>query len=149
MSIVSRVAVTGARKRTPCHPSMTCGPLVPSPRRKRPFESDCIDIADMATIAGVLAPTWTMPEPSLIVVVLAARYARGVSASCPHASATHTDVAPSRSASTTKAASSGVDTTAAIPTSILITSSTRTAIVNLHTYAASTTGPPRRHCGTS
>src|SRR5882762_3366115 len=136
MSIVSRVAVTGARKRTPCHPSMTCGPLVPSPSRKRPFESDCIDIADIANIAGVLAPTCTMPEPSLIVVVLAARYANGVSASCPQASGAHTDVAPSFSASTTKSASPGVDTTAPIPTCMLVTSSMLGAIVNLHTYAA-------------
>jgi hypothetical protein len=41
-----------------------CGPLVPRPRRKRPPDIAWSDIADMASIAGVRAPTWAMPEAS-------------------------------------------------------------------------------------
>ena len=40
------------------------------------------DIADIANIAEVLAPTCAIPEPSLIVVVMAARYASGVGWPC-------------------------------------------------------------------
>ncbi len=98
ISIVSRVAVTGAVNLTPCQPSMTCGPLVPMPSRNRPPERRCIAIADIASSAGEREPSWTMPVASPIVDVLAARKASGVKASAPHTSGTHTDEAPSRSA---------------------------------------------------
>ena len=81
ISMVSRVAVTGRSKRTPCHPSMTCGPLVPIPNRKRPPDSACIDMADMAKRAGEREPSWTMPVASFTRSVRAARNASGVSAS--------------------------------------------------------------------
>ena len=106
--MVSLVAATGAWKRTPCHPSMTCGPLTPSPSTNRPPDRAANDIADMASSAGVLVPSWAIPEASRRVVVRAARYPRGVRASYPHASGTHTDVAPRRSASTTKRAVASV-----------------------------------------
>ena len=59
--------------RTPCQPSITCGPLVPMPSRKRPPESDCNVIAVIASIAGVREPSCTMPEARPIVDVVAAR----------------------------------------------------------------------------
>ena len=71
--MVSRVRWTGRSKRTPCHPSITCGPLVPMPSTNRPPDSACIDSADMASIAGVRAPSWAMPVASRIVDVCAAR----------------------------------------------------------------------------
>ena len=73
ISIVSRVAPIGELKRTPCQPSITCGPLVPRPSRNRPPDSDCNVIAVMASIAGVREPICTMPDASPIDVVVAAR----------------------------------------------------------------------------
>jgi hypothetical protein len=73
ISIVSLVRPIGDGNRTPCHPSITCGPLVPIPSRKRPSDSSCIDIADMASIAGVRAPSCAMPVASSMVEVRAAR----------------------------------------------------------------------------
>ena len=69
ISIVSRVRRTGRSKRTPCQPSITCGPLVPMPSTKRPPDRACSDCADIASIAGVRAPSCTMPVPSRIVDV--------------------------------------------------------------------------------
>jgi len=43
------------------------------PSKNRPPDSACSDIADMASIAGVRAPSCTMPVASLMVVVDAAR----------------------------------------------------------------------------
>ena len=71
--MVSRVRASGASKLTPCQPSMTCGPLVPIPSRNRPPDSCCMDMADIASIAGVLAPSWAIPVPSAIRSVRAAR----------------------------------------------------------------------------
>ena len=45
----------------------------------------------MAVAAGVRAEICTTPVASLIVLVTAARYASGVSASAPYASAVHTE----------------------------------------------------------
>ena len=73
ISIVSRVRRTGWSKRTPCQPSITCGPLAPTPSTNRPSERACIDSADMASMAGVRAPSWTMPVASRIVDVCPAR----------------------------------------------------------------------------
>jgi len=56
-------------------------------------------MAFMASIAGVRAPIWAMPVPSLIRSVTAAIAANGVNASNPQNSAVHTDETPSRSAS--------------------------------------------------
>ena len=102
ISTISFMRCTGRSNRTPCQPSITCGPLVPSPSRNRPPESDCSVIAVMPTSAGVREPAWMMPEPSLIVFVRAAMYPSGVTASEPHASAHQTECTPSFSASTTK-----------------------------------------------
>ena len=71
--MVSRVARTGRRNRTPCQPSMTCGPLAPMPSRNRPPLSCCSDMADMASMAGVRAPSCTMEVPRPIREVRAAR----------------------------------------------------------------------------
>ena len=57
-------------------------------------------MAVIAISAGVRVPAWMIPDPSLIRVVLAARNARGVTASWPHASADQRQSTPSRSAST-------------------------------------------------
>ena len=70
---VSLVALSGAENRTPCQPSMTCGPLTPRPSRNLPPDNACSDIADIASMAGVLAPSCAMPEPRRILVVRAAR----------------------------------------------------------------------------
>ena len=43
------------------------------PSRNRPPDRDCNVIADIASIAGVRDPIWTMPEASPIVEVEAAR----------------------------------------------------------------------------
>ena len=73
ISIVSRVRVTGLSKRTPCQPSMTCGPLVPIPRMNRPFDIACNESADMASSAGEREPSCTHAVPSRIVSVRPAR----------------------------------------------------------------------------
>ena len=114
--MVSRVIPSGELNRTPCQPSMTWGPLVPSPSRNRPPDSACIDIADIASSAGVRAPTCAIPVASRIRLVFAARNASGVKASYPQASATHTESAPRRSASTTKVRSSSSIPLTATPT---------------------------------
>ena len=46
--------------------------------------------AHIAALAGVRAASCMMPVPSLIRFVTAARYASGVTASVPYASAVHT-----------------------------------------------------------
>ena len=73
ISMVSRVTASGASNLTPCHPSMTCGPLVPMPSRNRPPESCCIDMADIASMAGLRAPSCAIAVPSAIRSVRAAR----------------------------------------------------------------------------
>ena len=55
----------------------------------------------LVSIAGVRVPSWTIAVPSRIRLVACARTPSGVSASCAQNSGNHTDVAPSRSASTT------------------------------------------------
>ncbi len=79
--MVSRIAGTGGGNATPCQASMIRGPLEPSPSSNLPPESRCNDIACIASIAGVRAPTCTMPETSPMRSVRAARKASGVSAS--------------------------------------------------------------------
>src|SRR5215472_6655008 len=123
ISTVSLVTAIGASKLTPCQPSITCGPLVPMPSRNRPPESSCNDIADIASMAGLRAPSWAIADPSAMRSVCPARKASGVSASWPHASATQTDVAPRRSASRTKSTSCGPATWVAIPTCMRLTPS--------------------------
>ena len=71
--MVSLVRRTGLVNLTPCQPSITCGPLVPMPRTNRPPDSACSDSADIASIAGVRAPSWTIAEPRRIDEVRAAR----------------------------------------------------------------------------
>src|SRR6478609_5921636 len=129
ISIVSRVRRTGFSKRTPCQPSITCGPLVPTPSTNLPPDSACIESEDMASIAGVRAPSWTMPVARRIVEVQAAKYARGVSASPAQNSGTQTESAPRRSASRTKSTLSGWNGVAQTPmrsVTILLPSRDRT-----------------------
>jgi hypothetical protein len=95
---------------------MTCGPLAPTPSTNRPPDSACSDIADMASIAGVRAPSWTMPLASRIVEVDAARKASGVSASPAQYSAVHAESTPSRSASRTNSTMPGCSGWAFTPT---------------------------------
>ena len=57
ISIISLVCVTGFLKGIPCHPSITCGPLVPRPRIKRPSDMESNVIAVIATSDGVRVPT--------------------------------------------------------------------------------------------
>ena len=45
----------------------------------------------MAVAPGVRAQIWAMAVPSFSVVVVAARYASGVNASAPHASAVQSE----------------------------------------------------------
>ena len=96
--MVSRVRGTGLSKRTPCHPSMTCGPLVPMPSTNRPPERACIDSADIASIAGVRAPSCTMPVANRMFDVRAARNPSGVRASPAQNSGTQIESTPSCSA---------------------------------------------------
>ena len=58
-------------------------------------------MAVIARRAGVRVPACMMPVPRRMREVRAAMKARGVAASCPHASADHRPSTPSRSASTT------------------------------------------------
>ncbi len=81
ISIVSLVRRTGRAKPTPCHPSITRGPLVPMPRMNRPPEMCCTLIADMASIAGVRAPSCAIPVARRTRSVRAAIAASGVNAS--------------------------------------------------------------------
>ena len=79
--MVSLVVSTGLRNRTPCQPSITRGPDVPTPNRNLPSDSSCRLSADVASSAGLREPSCTTNVPSLIVDVLAATYASPVSAS--------------------------------------------------------------------
>ena len=63
----------GDPNRTPCQPSMICGPLTPRPSRKRPPDKALNDKADMASTAGVRVPIWAMPEARRSVDVRPAR----------------------------------------------------------------------------
>ena len=81
ISIVSLVLRTGRENPTPCHPSITCGPLVPIPRTNRPSEIFWRPIADIASIAGVRAPSCAIPVARRTRSVLAAIAASGVNAS--------------------------------------------------------------------
>ena len=56
----------------------------------------------MAAAAGVRAASCMIPVPRRMRLVTAARYASGVTASEPYASAVHTESKPSRSASCTR-----------------------------------------------
>ena len=71
--MVSRVVCTGLRKRTPCQPSMTRGPDVPTPKMNRPADSSCRLSADVASNAGLREPSCTTKVPSCTDDVLAAR----------------------------------------------------------------------------
>src|SRR5262245_11183782 len=93
---------SGFAKGTPCSPSTTCGPLAPSPSRKRlPLIAASVS-AVIAVIDGARALICMIPVPSPMRDVRAARNASGVTASWPHASADHATSTPSFSASHTK-----------------------------------------------
>ena len=83
MSTYSRVRASGAAKRTPCQPSLTCGPDTPRPRWNRPPDSVSSVAAVIAVIAGVRAGICMTPAPSPIVVVCPASQASTVGASDP------------------------------------------------------------------
>ena len=69
----------------------TCGPLVPSPSRKRPPLSASMVMAVMAVLAGERPGICMMLVPSLILLVCAPIQASGDTASEPHASAVQTE----------------------------------------------------------
>ncbi len=62
--MVSLVRVMGRSKRTPCQPSITCGPLVPIPRTNRPSDIVWRASADIAT-----APLRTFEFPGTVSAV--------------------------------------------------------------------------------
>ena len=106
ISTYSRVRWIGLAKGCPCQPSATCGPLTPSPIRKRPPESASSVIAVIAAIAGVRAGICMIPVPTWTRVVRAAIQAAGTTASDPYASAVQIESKPRRSASRTRSRSS-------------------------------------------
>jgi hypothetical protein len=65
ISVVSRIRCNGRSNGMPCHPSITCGPLTPRPRRNRPFDIASRLIAVIATSAGVRVPACMIAVPSL------------------------------------------------------------------------------------
>src|SRR5919106_4898168 len=86
----------------PYQPSTICGPETPRPAITRwPPASASTVPAAIAAVAGGRAASCMMPVPRRIRFVSAARYASGVIASEPYASAVHTESKPSRSASRT------------------------------------------------
>ena len=99
MVTYSRSHESGLSNGTPCHPSTTCGPDVPSPRTKRPPDSWSSVIAVIAVLAGERPGSCMMAVPSLIFFVCAPIHASGLTASEPHASAVHTEWKPAFSAS--------------------------------------------------
>ena len=83
MSTYSRVRAERRAKRTPCQPSLTCGPETPEPRWKRPPERVSRVAAVIAVIAGVRAGICMTPAPRPIVLGLRAEpgeHGRGVGA---------------------------------------------------------------------
>ena len=83
MSMYSRVRPSGASKRTPCQPSLTCGPLTPRPSRKRPLDSVSRVAAVIAVIAGVRAGIWNTALPTSTLRVCAAIQVSTVAVSEP------------------------------------------------------------------
>ena len=91
ISTYSRVFVSGFPHGSPCQPSTTCGPDVPSPSRKRPPESRSSVAAVIAVFAGVRPGICMIALPTLSLVVVAASHERTLTASVPHASAAHAE----------------------------------------------------------
>ena len=87
----SRVRPSWDPKRTPCQPSLTCGPEDPMPSSIRPSESWSSVAAVMAVIAGERPGIWKIADPILILVVSPAIQPRIVAASEPYASAVQTE----------------------------------------------------------
>ena len=90
-AMYSRVRWSCLAKRTPCHPSETCGPLEPMPSSMRPSESWSRVAAVIAVMVGVRPGIWKMADPILIRVVCPAIQPRIVAESDPYASAVHTE----------------------------------------------------------
>ena len=91
ISTYSRVFASGLPHAWPCQPSTTCGPDVPSPRRKRPPESRSSVAAVIAVFAGERPGICMIAEPSLILSVVAPSQERTVTQSVPQASAAHAE----------------------------------------------------------
>ena len=86
----------------PYQPSTICGPETPSPAMTRPPPARASTVpAAIAAEAGGRAASCMMPVPRRMRFVSAARYASGVIASEPYASAVHTESNPRRSARST------------------------------------------------
>ena len=83
MSTYSRARASGASNRTPCQPSLTCGPLTPSPKRNRPPESESKVAAVIAVIAGGRAGICMTAAPRWICSVRAPMKESTVGASEP------------------------------------------------------------------
>ncbi len=86
-STYSRVRASGLSKRTPCHPSETCGPDTPRPSRKRPPERVSSVAAVIAVIAALRAGICMTAAPTSMRSVCAATHDSTVGASEPYASA--------------------------------------------------------------
>jgi hypothetical protein len=85
---------------SPYQPSDTCGPLNPSPSRKRPSESTSNVAAAIAVAVGLRAGICMTADPSPTRSVRPASSPRTETASWPHASLIHTESSPSSSART-------------------------------------------------
>ena len=79
----SRVRPSCWPKRTPCQPSLTCGPDEPMPSSIRPSESWSSVAAVIAVIAGERPGIWKIAEPILIFSVCPAIQPRIVAESEP------------------------------------------------------------------
>ena len=99
MSTYSRVRPRGLPHATPCQPSTTCGPEVPSPSSTRPPESWSSVATVITVIAGERAGICMIAVPIPICSVVAAIQLATVTASAPQASDVHEEWNPSRSAS--------------------------------------------------
>ena len=73
-TLSSYCAGTGSSKMIPWNPSITCGPLVPRPRIKRPFEREFIESAPIAVFVAVLEPICNIPVPSFILDVFVSMF---------------------------------------------------------------------------
>ena len=67
-----RIRDRGAPNGTSCRPSASCGVLAPSPRTKRPDDSEASVAAAMAMVAALRFHTPMIPVPSRIREVFTA-----------------------------------------------------------------------------
>ena len=83
MSTYSLVRPSGDANRTPCHPSLTCGPDTPRPSRNRPPDRVSSVAAVIAVMAGVRAGICITAAPRSMRLVCAPTHDSTVGASDP------------------------------------------------------------------